>query len=71
MLSSRTVGSIVGLQSDKISQIVLEYADRQKVLQQETDELKAGKVSGTQSHKRQIAAIEKAIDAEKSKLEQV
>lgn len=71
MLSSRTVGSIVGLQSDAISEIAMEYAKRQAALQQETSELKAGKTGGTQNHKRQVAVMEKAIEEEKTKLEEV
>lgn len=70
MLSSRTVGSIVGLQSDAISEIAMEYAKRQAALQQETSELKAGKTGGTQNHKRQVAVMEKAIEEEKTKLEE-
>ena len=71
MLSSRTVGSLVGLQSDEITQIATEYAQRQAELQQETSELKAGKQGGVQTHKRQVAALEKAIAAETEKVEEV
>ena len=71
MLSSRTVGSIVGLQSDAISKVALEYAQRQEALEQETNEMKAGKVGGMQTHKRQVTMIQKSIENEKKKLEEV
>ena len=71
MLSSRTVGSIVGLKSDEISNIVQHYAKRQEALEQELTELKVGKGGAVQVHKRQVTAITNAIEAEKAKLEQV
>ena len=73
MISSQAVGSIVGMKSDEISKIANEYLQQQAVLEQETNDLKAGKTggSGAQTHKRQINALEKAIGTEKEKLEKV
>ena len=73
MISSQAVGSIVGMKSDEISKIAKDYLQRQAVLEQETNDLKAGKLggSGAQTHKRQINALEKAIETEKEKLEKV
>ena len=71
MISSQAVGSIVGMKSDEISQIASEYLQRQSALEQETNDLKAGKVGGLQTHKRHVAALEKAIKAETEKLDKV
>jgi len=71
MISSQAVGSIVGMKSDEISQIAKEYLQRQAALEQETNDLKAGKVGGLQTHKRHVAALEKAINAEREKLNKV
>lgn len=71
MISSQAVGSIVGIKSDEISQIANEYLNRQEALQQQTNELKAGKVGGLQTHKRHLAALEKAISSEKEKIDEV
>ena len=73
MISSQAVGSIVGMKSDEISKIANEYLQQQAVLEQETNDLKAGKTggSGAQTHKRQIKALDKAIGTEKEKLEKV
>jgi len=73
MLSSRTVGSIIGLQSEEISNIVQEYTERKKLLEQETNEMKSSNVKlggALQSHKRQVNAIQKSISEQKLKIEQ-
>lgn len=69
MISSQAVGSIVGMKSDEISKIANEYLERQAALEQETNDLKAGKVSGLQTHNRYVAALEKSILAEKEKVQ--
>lgn len=72
MISSQAVGSIVGMKSDEISEIARDYLQRQAVLEQETNNLKAGKLGGsTHTHKRQMNALEKAIGNEKEKFEKV
>nr|XP_047135978.1 coiled-coil domain-containing protein 93-like isoform X1 [Hydra vulgaris] len=68
ILTSRAVGSIVGLQSDEITQIVKEYAERKEAFKNETSDIK---VSGLQAHKRDVAVVEKNIKNEKEKLEEV
>lgn len=65
-LSSHLVGSIVGLQSDEISQMAEEYASKQALLQ-EAGSLRAGKIDVKQVHERQVAAIKKAIENEQKK----
>ena len=59
------------MQSDEITQIVKEYAARQEAFEQETNELKAVKIGGLQSHKRDVVAVEKAIKSETEKLTEV
>lgn len=59
------------MKSDEISQIANEYLHRQEALQQQTSELKAGKVGGLQTHKRHVAALEKAITSEREKIDRV
>lgn len=69
-LSSSTVGSIVGLQSEEISQIASEYAERQAELQ-ENLEARGERMGGVQTHKRMVASLEKQIAVQEKKLEQV
>ncbi|XP_068741608.1 coiled-coil domain-containing protein 93-like isoform X2 [Montipora capricornis] len=69
-LSSSTVGSIVGLQSEEISQIASEYAERQAELQ-ENLEARGERTGGEQTHKRMVASLEKQISVQEKKLEQV
>ncbi|KAK3747013.1 hypothetical protein QZH41_011962, partial [Actinostola sp. cb2023] len=59
-LSSSTIGSIVELQSEQISQIASEYAERQAELQ-EGIEGRGERVGGAQAHKRMVASMEKQI----------
>ena len=67
-LSSRLVGSIVGLQSDEIVQMAEEYANKQALLQ-EAGSQKAGKIDVKQMHEKQVSVIKKAIENEEKKLE--
>ncbi|XP_020609209.1 coiled-coil domain-containing protein 93-like [Orbicella faveolata] len=69
-LSSSTVGSIVGLQSEEISQIASEYAERQAELQEDM-EARGERIGGVQTHKRMVASLEKQIAVQEKKLEQV
>lgn len=69
-LSSSAVGSIVGLQSDEISQIASEYAERQAELQGNM-EARGERMGGEQAHKRMVASLEKQIAVQEKKLEQV
>lgn len=69
-LSSSAVGSIVGLQSDEISQIASEYAERQAELQGNM-EVRGERMGGEQAHKRMVASLEKQIAVQEKKLEQV
>ncbi|XP_067020637.1 coiled-coil domain-containing protein 93-like [Acropora muricata] len=69
-LSSSTVGSIVGLQSEEISQIASEYAERQAELQENLG-ARGERTGGEQTHKRMVASLEKQISVQEKKLEQV
>lgn len=69
-LSSSTVGSIVGLQSEEISQIASEYAERQAELQENLG-ARGERTGGEQTHKRMVASLEKQISVLEKKLEQV
>lgn len=69
-LSSSAVGSIVGLQSEEISQIASEYAERQAELQEDM-EARGERMGGVQAHKRMVASLEKQIAIQEKKLEQV
>ncbi|KAJ7370197.1 Coiled-coil domain-containing protein 93 [Desmophyllum pertusum] len=69
-LSSSTVGSIVGLQSEEISQIASEYAERQAELQEDM-EARGERMGGVQTHKRMVTSLEKQIAVQEKKLEQV
>lgn len=72
-MSSKTVGSIVGLRSSEISQTIQDYIEQKKLLEQETEELKQGGklTTGLQSHQRQVAIIKKAIEEETEKVQKV
>jgi len=69
VLSSRLVGSIVGLQADEIVQMAEEYASKQALLQ-EAGSQKAGKIDVKQMHERKVAAVKKAIQNEEKRLEE-
>ncbi|XP_015777701.1 PREDICTED: coiled-coil domain-containing protein 93-like [Acropora digitifera] len=69
-LSSSTVGSIVGLQSEEISQIASEYAERQAELQENLG-ARGERTGGEQTHKRMVTSLEKQISVQEKKLEQV
>ena len=68
-LSSRLVGSIVGLQADEIVQMAEEYASKQALLQ-EAGSQKAGKIDVKQMHEKKVAAVKKAIQNEEKKLKE-
>ncbi|XP_068741621.1 coiled-coil domain-containing protein 93-like isoform X2 [Montipora capricornis] len=63
-LSSSTVGSIVGLQSEEISQIASEYAERQAELQENLE------ARGERTGGELVASLEKQIAVQEKKLEQ-
>ena len=68
-LSSSLVGSIVGLQSEEISQMASEYAEKQAELQEGSE--RNERTSGVQAHKRMLASLEKQIANQEKKLAQV
>ena len=67
-LTASAVGSIVGMQSDQIAQIASEYADKQAELEAMEKSSKAG---GAQNHQRLTAALQKQIQQQEGKLEEV
>ncbi|EDO46239.1 predicted protein, partial [Nematostella vectensis] len=69
-LSPNAVGSIVGLQSEEISQMASEYAERQAELQ-EGLEGRGERMGGAQAHKRMVASLEKQIAVQEKRLDQI
>ncbi|XP_062972693.1 coiled-coil domain-containing protein 93 isoform X2 [Elgaria multicarinata webbii] len=57
-LTASTVGQIVGLQSDKIKQIVSEYAEKQSELSAEE---RPERLGAAQQHRRKVASLNKQI----------
>ena len=49
----------------------LSYFQQQAAFLQEANELRSGKMSGIQTHKRQVAAVEKSMNTEQQKLDEV
>ncbi|KAL4222275.1 Coiled-coil domain-containing protein 93 [Mactra antiquata] len=67
-LTASTVGNIVGMQSAEIQQIASEYAEKQAEIEQIE---KSERVGGVQQHKRITAALNKQIQQNTDKLQQV
>ncbi len=67
-LSKAAVGSIVGLQSAEIQQMVSEYEEKKAGLEAGK---RPDKVAGAQSHARMVAALEKQIALQEKRCQEV
>ncbi|KAJ8013047.1 hypothetical protein DPEC_G00049250 [Dallia pectoralis] len=67
-LTASTVGQIVGLQSEEIKQIALEYADKQSELSAEDRPERYGPV---QQHRRMVTSLNKQIQQKSKQLEEL
>lgn len=65
--SSTAVGSLIGMESESIRQLANEYAE----MQAELADSQTTKMGGAQSHKREVASLEKQIANQEKKLEVV
>jgi chromosome segregation ATPase len=68
-ITASAVGSIVGMQSDQIQEIAGKYAEKQAEL--EKQERHSPKMTGAHQHKRMKAALQKQIEQQQTKLEDV
>ena len=68
-ITASTVGTIVGMQSSEIQEIAEKYAEKQAEL--ERKERQSSKVSGASQHKLIKASLQKHIEQQKAKLEDV
>jgi len=67
-VSTSAVGSIVGLQSDQIKQMASQYAEKSADL---AAGRKPDKVLGAQAHQRRMTSLQKQINTQKKKIQEV